>query len=228
MTLAQVVVAGFYGDTAQLTDRWWGGNFFPRGFPYFLSLYLGLATLVTAAVGAVQDRGPRRRLAAIAIVALLLALGRWGLGAAVVEAFDLARRFRYPSKLFFAVHLAVALLVGLGADALANGARSAWRRLALAALAVGVLAASAPAVAMAGAGARALVRGRLLPARAPVARAPRPAGLGAARRRHRRRGRPRRGSASPCSPGAAVWRPAPPPSASWPCWPRTCCARARG
>ena len=78
LTLAQVVIAGFYGDTAQLTDRWWGGNFFPRGFPYFLSLYLGLATLVTAAIGAAQDRGPRRRLAAIAIVALLLALGRWG------------------------------------------------------------------------------------------------------------------------------------------------------
>jgi hypothetical protein len=42
------------------------------------------------------------------------------------------------------VHLAVALLVGLGADALANGARSAWRRLALGALAVGVLGATAP------------------------------------------------------------------------------------
>ena len=144
LTLAQVVIAGFYGDTAQITERWWGGNFFPRGFPYFLSLYLGLATLVTAAVGACQDRGPRRRLAAVAVVGVLLALGRWGLGAAIVEAFDLARRFRYPSKLFFTVHLAVALLAALGVESLAAGARSAWRRLALAALAVGVLAASAP------------------------------------------------------------------------------------
>jgi hypothetical protein len=144
LTLAQVVIAGFYGDTTQLTERWWGGNFFPRGFPYFLSLYLGLATLVTAAIGAFQDRGPRRRLAAVAAVALLLALGRWGVGAEIVEAFDLARRFRYPSKLFFAVHLAVALLVALGADALARGARGAWRNLALAALAAGVLAATAP------------------------------------------------------------------------------------
>lgn len=144
LTLAQVVIAGFYGDTAQLTERWWGANFFPRGFPYFLSLYLGLATLVTAAVGASQDRGPRRRLAAVAIVALLLALGRWGLGAAIVEAFDLARRFRYPSKLFFAVHLAVALLLALGLDALADPARGAWRRLAAIALAAGALVATAP------------------------------------------------------------------------------------
>lgn len=144
LTVVQVAIAGFYGDTAQLTDRWWGGNFFPRGFPYFLSLYLGLATLVMAAVGAFQDRGPRRRLAAVAAFGLLLALGRWGLGAAIVEAFDLARRFRYPSKLFFAVHLSVALLVALGLDALAARGRGAWRQLAAIALVTGTALATAP------------------------------------------------------------------------------------
>jgi membrane protein YfhO len=144
LTLVQVVVAGFYGDTSQLTERWWGVNFFPRGFPYFLSLYLGLATLVTALVGAGQDRGPRRRLAALAVVALLMALGRWGLGAAIVEAFEPARSFRYPSKLFFTVHVAVALLAALGLDALAARARGAWRRLAAMAFIAGALLASAP------------------------------------------------------------------------------------
>ena len=144
LTLAQIVIAGFYGDTAQLTERWWGGNFFPRGFPYFLSLYLGLAALVTAAVGALQGRGPRRRLAAVAVVALLLALGRWGLASGIVEVFALARHFRYPSKLFFAVHIAVALLVALGLEALVAGARGAWRRLAAFALIAGALLATAP------------------------------------------------------------------------------------
>jgi hypothetical protein len=144
LTLVQVAVAGFYGDTARITEHWWGGNFFPRGFPYFLSLYLGLAAIVLAAVGAGQEKGPRRRLAAIAIIAVLLALGRWGPGAWIVDALEAARRFRYPSKLFFATHLAVALLVGLGVDALANGVRSAWRRMAVASLAVGVVLASAP------------------------------------------------------------------------------------
>ena len=144
LTLFQVVVAGFYGDTARITERWWGENFFPRGFPYFLSLYLGLATLVTAGVGAAGDRGPRRRLVAIAVVAVLLALGPWGLGAGAVEGLDLVRRFRYPSKLFFASHLAVALLVSLGVEALASGSVRAWRRLSVGALAAGVLAGSAP------------------------------------------------------------------------------------
>jgi hypothetical protein len=144
LTLAQVVVAGLYGDTSQLTERWWGGNFFPRGFPYLLSLYLGLIALAISFVGAAGDRGPRRRLALIAAVALLFALGRWGLAAFVVDGFALARRFRYPSKLFFAVHLSVALLAGLGVDALARGVGSAWRRLAIGALALGLLLASAP------------------------------------------------------------------------------------
>ena len=228
LTLAQVLIAGFYGDTAQLTDRWWGGNFFPRGFPYFLSLYLGLATLVTAAIGAVQDRGPRRRLAVIAIVALLLALGRWGLGAAVVEAFDLARRFRYPSKLVLrrAPRGGPAGRVGRGRTRERGAQRLAASRARCPGR--GCLCRLRTPVAMAGARARALVHGRLLPARAPLARAPRPVGLGAARRRHRWRWSPSPREASPSSPGAAAWHPASPPSASWPCWPRTCCARARG
>jgi hypothetical protein len=144
LTLLQVVVAGFYGDTAQLTERWWGGNFFPRGFPYFLSLYLGLALLVAAGIGVAQGRGPRRRLAFIAAIALVLALGRWGVGPFLVETFDIARRFRYPTKLFFAVHFALALLAGMGIDAVARGVRNTWRALAFAALAAGIVAVSAP------------------------------------------------------------------------------------
>ena len=144
LTLAQVLIAGFHGDTARLTERWWGANFFPRGFPYFLSLYLGLATLATAAIGALQGRGPRLRLVAVAAAAVLLALGQWGIAGGLVEAFELLRRFRYPSKLYFSAHLAVALLVGLGADALAAGARGAWRRLSIGALCAGALLVTAP------------------------------------------------------------------------------------
>ena len=144
LTLVQTVVAGFHGDTARLADRWWGGNFFPRGFPYFLSLYIGLAALCTAAVGALEGSRLRLRLAGVFVLGLALALGRWGLAAGIVDAVDVARRFRYPSKAFFAVHVAVALLCALGVEALARGAPRAWRRLAAAALAAGLLAASAP------------------------------------------------------------------------------------
>jgi hypothetical protein len=144
LTLVQVLVAGWHGDPARITDRWWGENFFPRGFPYVLSLYLGLAATAAAVVGALERRPLRRRLIAGAALALVVALGRWGAGGALVEVFDVARRFRYPVKAFFMVHLAIALLAGIGAHALAGGARAAWRRLALAAGGLGLIAVSAP------------------------------------------------------------------------------------
>ena len=144
LTLAQVVIAGFHGDPSRITERWWGANFFPNGFPYFLSLYLGLTVVVIAGIGLLNGMGPRKRLAVIAVAALGLALGRWGVAGGIVETFEVVRRFRYPSKMFFSVHLAVTLLAALGIDALAKGAHSAWRRLSLAALAAGLVAASAP------------------------------------------------------------------------------------
>ena len=74
LTLAQVVVAGFYGDTAQLTERWWGGNFFPRGLSVLPEpLPRRWRRSPPPPSARAQDRGPRRRLAAVAIVALLLA-----------------------------------------------------------------------------------------------------------------------------------------------------------
>ena len=144
LTLAQVVVAGLHGDPGRLTEDWWGENFFPLGFPYFLSLYLGLAALALAAVGAAFGRGPRRRLVAIAAVALALALGRWGIAGGFVEAFEILRRFRYPSKMYFAAHFAAALLAALGADALATGERRAARLLAAIAGGCGLVALAAP------------------------------------------------------------------------------------
>jgi hypothetical protein len=47
--LLQTVVGGLFGNLANLANEWWGQNFFPRGFPYVLSLYLGAATLALAA-----------------------------------------------------------------------------------------------------------------------------------------------------------------------------------
>ena len=144
LTLVQVIVAGWHADPARLADRFWGDNFFPRGFPYVLSLYIGLPAVAVAAVGALERRPLRRRLIAIAAVATVLALGRWGIGASLVEAFEVARRFRYPVKAFFSVHVAVALLAAVGADALARGGGAAWRRLAVSAGALGLVAVSAP------------------------------------------------------------------------------------
>jgi hypothetical protein len=144
-TLAQTLVAGLYGDVANLAGDWWGQNFFPRGFPYILSLYLGPTALALAAVGGTVRHALRWRLLVLAGVGLLLCVGRWAGLAAVVDALPTLKAFRYPVKLFFTVHLTVALLVALGLARLASAdSRRTWTPLALAAGALGGLLALAP------------------------------------------------------------------------------------
>jgi hypothetical protein len=144
-TLLQSLVGDLYGRVSNLADEWWGQNFFPRGFPYVLSLYLGATTLAVAAVGATGSHPMRRRIAALAAAGLILSLGRWvGLGA-LVEPVPAIRILRYPVKAFFTVHLGVALLVGLGLADLATAVgRRPWRRLLMGAVALGGLLALAP------------------------------------------------------------------------------------
>ena len=140
--LVQTVVGGLFGDLANLANDWWGQNFFPRGFPYVLSLYLGAATLGLAATGVADGRPPARRLVLLAGLALAVALGRWGGLEPLVSHLGSLRLFRFPVKAFFTVHLVVALLAGLGLQAIAEGRRA--RTLATLALGAGGLLAAAP------------------------------------------------------------------------------------
>jgi hypothetical protein len=144
-TLVQVVVSGLYGNPANLANEWWGQNFFPRGFPYVLSLYLGAAALSLALVGATSGRRVSRPLAALVLVALAASLGRWAGLAPLVDAVPALRLFRFPVKAFFTVHFAVSLLVSLGLAALAGEpSRAAWRRLGAAAGVLGGLLSLSP------------------------------------------------------------------------------------
>ena len=146
LTLLQAVIGDLYGELGDLANRWWGENFFPRGFPYFLSLYLGATALAVAAVGLRHGRTLRARITVLGLVALVVCLGRWGPLAPLVEYLPALRRFRFPSKAFFTLHFSAALLVTLGLDALGAGSREAWRRLAAAGLVLGGLLAAAPLV----------------------------------------------------------------------------------
>ena len=139
----QVAYSGLFGDPSQLVDRFWGGRFF-ADFPYFLSFYLGLGVLSVALVGARHGIGPRARLLAWAAAAVVVCLGRYAGIEALVEATPLLRVARYPSKAFFSVHLAVALLVSLGLDRMARGPRRAWVWLAWGSLGVGTLSILSP------------------------------------------------------------------------------------
>jgi hypothetical protein len=143
-TLLQTVVGNLYGDLGNLANRWWGSNFFENGFPYILSLYLGAPALVLAAFG-VPQRPLGRRLVLAVLIALVVCLGRFFVLAHLVEALPQAlRAFRFPTKAFYAVHLAVALLAAFGLDRLVAAAPRVWRHATCAWALSGLLLAAAP------------------------------------------------------------------------------------
>ena len=143
LAFLQVLVAGLFGDPAQGAGGFWGQRFSPLGFPYVLSLYLGAATLVLGVLGSLEGR-MRRRLLLVLFVAAVVCLGsRAGLGP-LVDALEPLRRFRYPSKAFFTVHFAVALLAARGLGRVYRGKESDFRRLVWLSLPAGGLLAAAP------------------------------------------------------------------------------------
>ncbi len=129
LTLFQVFIAGFYGETSNITGLWWGENFFPMGFPYILSLYLGPTVVALAIVGITVKRPLRRRLGLLALIAILVGLGRYAGWESVVELSPGLRFLRYPVKAFFTAQFCVALLTSLAADALVNAAPGYLTRL---------------------------------------------------------------------------------------------------
>lgn len=144
LTFIQTFVAGFYGDPAYITGRWWGINFFTRGFPYVLSLYLGAGALCLALAGLLAKHPLRLRLAGLALLGAFVCLGKYAGLAYLVDRLPLLHVLRYPTKAFFTVHFAAAALAAIGlGDMLERGA-AAWRRLALLAAGFGLVLASAP------------------------------------------------------------------------------------
>jgi hypothetical protein len=87
---------------------YWGSPFFPEGYPYLLSLYVGVPVLVLAACGR------ETRLVVLAVLGTLLALGdkgplRFALAPWLVY-------FRVPVKFSLLATLAIALLAGRGLE----------------------------------------------------------------------------------------------------------------
>jgi len=143
--LLQTILPNLFGAPQAPAEAWWGGHFFSKGLPYFLTLYVGPIFLGLAWLGL---GGLRRR--ERAVVVILAALGLWySLGSAgglatLVSDLPLARSFRFPSKALLLPYLALSVGAGLGVDRLRFSPRS-WPRLARA---VGILAALAVAVAV--------------------------------------------------------------------------------
>lgn len=125
--LAGMAWPSFLGDPHTMTDLgFWGQPFFPDGYPYFVSLYLGPAVLALAACAG--RAAPR--LWVLAAAGITIALGAYGPLAGALPA--LVSHFRVPVKALFLTTLAVALLSGFGFEA----ALSVRRRAAVFAIAV--------------------------------------------------------------------------------------------
>jgi hypothetical protein len=126
VTLAEIGLPLWLGNPRAFSDAdYWGRVYFPEGYPYLLTLYLGVPVLLLAA----QSRRPRR-LWALAALGLLLALGSYGpLGLLPAH---VRLPLRGPLKLIWITHLALALLAGFGLERRlaerGRGLRGRWTR----------------------------------------------------------------------------------------------------
>lgn len=146
-TFVQTVVGQLYGDLSRGPDRWWGVYFFENGFPYILSLYLGVALLALAGGGLAGERAGRLRVALLAAGAVVICLGRFAGWSAVIDHLPPSlRAFRFPTKAFFTVHFVVALLCAWGLEGLASGHRRVRSVVAALSLGAGGLLVLAPAL----------------------------------------------------------------------------------
>jgi hypothetical protein len=134
--LLQLLVPNLFGVLDAGGDLFWGGRFFSRGFPYFITLYLGPVLPALAVLGlAARPRRERWALVGLSVLGLWYALGERGGLAPLLSPF--VRSLRFPVKGLLTPYLLGTLAAGLGVDRLREG--RGWRLAALIAAASGLL-----------------------------------------------------------------------------------------
>jgi hypothetical protein len=129
--LLQTLMPHLFGVPGAPAEAWWGGRFFSKGLPYFLSLYVGPLVLAVASLGlGGMGRAVRAVLFGLGGLGVWYALGEAGGLAPLVSSLPLGDVFRFPSKALLLPYLAVALAAGAGADRLRCEPAS-WTRLAI-------------------------------------------------------------------------------------------------
>lgn len=137
--LLQTVLPNLFGLLASPAGAWWGSGFYTKGFPYFLSVYVGPLTLALAAVGTSRlERRTRWVLLGLGSIGVWYALGEWGGLATVLARIPGASSFRFPVKAVLLPFLVVAIAAGAGVDRLTRE-RSAWTWLAAALAVVSII-----------------------------------------------------------------------------------------
>lgn len=128
--LPELVIPRFFGPIGTLADRdYWGHSLESNGFPYILSLYFGVPVLLLAIAGASRACNaevPRRALAIVTMLAVVLSLGRWLPGFRLIyDLVPLVATFRYPAKAIIVALLPISLLAGCGVVTIADRRRVA-------------------------------------------------------------------------------------------------------
>jgi hypothetical protein len=147
--LLELAFPGLLGPmaTANPPDAYWGAALVDHGYPYVLSIYIGLVPLALALCGLLAARfrqgwqGLKLYLALTCLLATALACGRHLPGLDGLLLLMLGNGLiRFPVKLMAAVALPIALLAGAGLDALLDGSSRSARlvRWLLAGLGVAV------------------------------------------------------------------------------------------
>jgi hypothetical protein len=115
VVLLQALMPRLFGLPQAPAEAWWGGRFFTKGTPYFLSVYCGPLVLALGGCG-IASLGRRRAL----VLGCLGALGVWyAFGAAgglaeLARGLPLAGAFRFPSKALLLPQLVLAVAVAFG------------------------------------------------------------------------------------------------------------------
>ena len=121
--LLELAVPSLYGDpTALKPTSYWGGLVFEKGYPFILSVYLGILTLIF--LTAVPWRHPGlfpALLAGFAALCILAALGSAGGLYPLLHRLPIVSALRYPSRFILPATLALALLAGRGFERVFEG-----------------------------------------------------------------------------------------------------------
>lgn len=127
--LLQALLPHLFGLPQAPAEAFWGGRFFSKGLPYFLTIYVGPLAIALAALGLGRLERRARIVLALAFgLGLWYALGEWG-GLAPLLARVVPGSLRFPSKALLLPHAALALSAGFGLMRLVEG-RSGLRALA--------------------------------------------------------------------------------------------------
>jgi len=127
MRLLELLVPSLYGDPTTLQPAsYWGGLVFQKGYPFLLSLYLGVVPLLLCLAAFGGGRAKKAiPLGAFTLVAVLVSLGEaGGIYPLLYRFVPLVSSLRYPSRFMLCASLGVALLAGMGMDRL----RQEWER----------------------------------------------------------------------------------------------------